>query len=165
MVEVLVTSLVFSIIAMAVSAIFVQTLSLQRRASAAQKIQNNAIFVLESMSREIRVSVISNQESANCSLNTLTISHPDKGTIVYRLNNGVIEKSQGGGAYVSISGTDVRFSRFNFCVTGSLQNDNKTPRVAILTTVENSSGREVLEVNLQTTVSSRDETLEFSFPD
>ncbi len=163
-VEVLVTSLVFSIISMAISSIFVQTLSLQRRASAAQKIQDNALFVLESMSREIRVSVVADQESANCSLNTLSITHPDKGVIVYRLNNGVIEKSQGGGAYVAISGTDVRFARFNFCVIGSLQNDNRTPRVAILTTVENTTGREIMEVNLQTTVSSRDEAIEFSFP-
>lgn len=163
-VEVLVTSLIFSIIAMAVSAIFVETLSLQRRASASQKIQDNAIFVIENMSRDIRVSVVANQESPNCTANTLTINHPVKGDMVFRVNNGAIEKSQGGGAFIAISGSDVRFSRFNFCITGSLSNDNKTPRVAILTTVENVSGREVLEVNLQTTVSSRDEAIEFSFP-
>ena len=163
-VEVLVTSVIFSIIAMAVSAIFVETLSLQRRAAASQKIQENALFVLESMSRDIRVSVVTNQESPNCSAVTLTISHPTKGDIVFRVNNGVVEKNQAGGGYIAISGSDVKFSRFNFCITGSLSNDNKTPRVAILTTVENVYGREVLEVNLQTTVSSRDEAIEFSFP-
>lgn len=163
-VEVLVTSLIFSIIAMTVSSIFVQTLSLQRRASAAQRIQENALFVLESMSREVRVSVIANQDSPDCSRNTLTISHPIRGDIVYRMNNGAIEKSQGGGAFVAISGSDVRFSRFNFCVTGSLEDDDKTPKVAILTSVENVSGRETLVVNLQTTVSSRDQVSEFSFP-
>ena len=163
-VEVLVTSLIFSIIAMAVTGIFVQTLSLQRRASASQKIQDNAIFVLENMSRDIRVSVVANQESPNCTANTLAIIHPVKGDVVFRLNNGVIEKSQTGGPFVAISGSDVRFARFNFCITGSLQNDNKTPRVAVLTTIENVSGRELLEVNLQTTVSSRDEINEFSFP-
>mgnify|MGYP001584451403 CR=1 FL=1 len=160
-VEVLVTSLIFSIIAMAVSAIFVETLSLQRRASASQKIQDNAMLVLESMSRDIRVSLIVNQESPGCTASTLTINHPVKGGVVFRMSNGAIEKSQGGGTFVAISGSDVRFSRFNFCVTGSLPNDNKTPRVAVLTTVENVSGREVLEVNLQTTVSSRDVINEF----
>ena len=163
-VEVLITSLIFSIIAMAISAIFVETLSLQRRASASQKIQDNAIFVLESMSRDIRVSVIANQESPSCTTNTLTIIHPVKGDVIFRVNNGAIEKSQAGGPFVAISGSDVRFSRFNFCITGSLQNDNKTPRVAIITTVENVSGREVFEVHLQTTVSSRDEAIEFQFP-
>ena len=163
-IEVLVTSLIFSVIAITVSSIFVQTLSLQRRASAAQKIQDNAMFVLESISREIRVSVIDDQESTNCSLDTLTVTHPDKGAVVYRLNNGVIEKSQGGGGFVPISGTDVSFLRFSFCVIGSLSNDNKTPRVTILTTVQNVSGKETLEVNLQTTVSSRDSAIEFQSP-
>jgi len=49
-------------------------------------------------------------------------------------------------------------------VTGSLDNDDRTPRIAILATVENVLGPEVLEVNLQTTVSSRDSVIEFSFP-
>jgi prepilin-type N-terminal cleavage/methylation domain-containing protein len=163
-VEVLVTSLIFSVIAMAVSGVFVQTLALQRRASAAQTIQDNALFVLESMSREIRVSVVTNQESPDCSAATLTITHPTKGDIIFRMNNGAIEKSQAGGPYIAISGSDVRFARFNFCITGSLLNDNETPRVAVLTTVENAVGKETLEVNLQTTVSSRDEINEFSFP-
>lgn len=163
-VEVLVTSVIFSIIAMAVSGIFVQTLSLQRRASASQKIQDNAIFVLESMSRDIRVSVVANQESPGCTANTITILHPAKGAMIFRINNSVIEKSQAGGPFVAISGSDVRFTRFNFCVTGSTSTDNKTPRVAILTTIENVSGREVLEVNLQTTVSSRDVAAEFQNP-
>lgn len=163
-VEVLVTSVIFSIIAMGVSSVFVQTLGLQRRGAAAQKIQDNASFVLESMSRDIRVSATINQESPNCTATTLTITHPVKGTVIYRLNGGVIEKSEGGGSYVAISGSDVDFTRFNFCVVGSLQNDNKTPRIAILSTVQNKSGREILKVNLQTTVSSRDEIGEFSFP-
>lgn len=161
-IEVLVTSLIFSIIAMSVTSIFAETLSLQRRASASQKIQDNALFVLESMSRDIRVSAITNQESPSCTATTLTINHPLKGAMVFRLTNGAIEKSQAGGTYVAISGSDVRFARFNFCITGSLPNDNKTPRIAILTTLENVSGREIFEVNLQTTVSSRDEVAEFS---
>ena len=162
-VEVLVTSFIFSIIAMSVSAVFVQALALQRRASASQKIQDNAVFVLENMSREIRVSVITDQESPACALSTLSVVHPDKGTIVYRMTGGAIEKSQGGGPFVALSGSDVRFTRFNFCVTGSLAGDDKTPKVSILTTIENVSGQ-VLEVNMQTTVSSRDAVFEFSFP-
>ena len=116
------------------------------------------------MSRDIRVSVVANQESPGCTANTLTVNHPVKGDVVFRLNNNAIEKSQAGGPYVSMSGSDIRFARFNFCITGSLPNDNKTPRVSILTTVENVSGREVLKVNLQTTISSRDEAFEFQNP-
>ena len=155
-VEVLVTSLIFSIIAITISAIFVQIINLQRRGISIQKIQTNSLFVLEMMSRDIRVSKIANQESPNCSLTTITITHPSKDVIVYRATNGFIEKSESGGAFVAISGSDVNFSRMNFCVTGSGTNDNQTPRVAIITTAENKTGKEILKINFQTTVSSRD---------
>lgn len=163
-VEVLVTSLIFSIIAMSVSAIFVQLVGLQRRALATQKIQDNALFVLEMMSRDIRVSKIANQDSPNCDMATVTLTHPSKGTLIYRVNNGSVEKSENGGSYFAISTPNVSFSRMNFCVKGSLINDNQTPRVAILTTVENRTGREIIKINLQTSVSSRDVLDEFSYP-
>ncbi len=163
-VEVLVTSLIFSMIGISVSTIFVQIVSLQRRALAIQKIQDNSLFALEMMSRDIRVSKIVNQESPNCSLTTLTITHPSKGTIIYRANNGSVEKSENGGAFLAVSTPSVNFSRMNFCVKGSAVNDNQTPRVAILTTVENRTGKEIIKINLQTSVSSRDVLDEFSFP-
>ncbi|OGM99015.1 MAG: hypothetical protein A2915_03600 [Candidatus Yanofskybacteria bacterium RIFCSPLOWO2_01_FULL_41_34] len=163
-VEVLITSLIFSIIGMSVSAIFVQIVSLQRRTLATQKIQDNSLFVLEVMSRDIRVSRIANQESPNCDLTTLTITHPSKGAVVYRVNNGSVEKNENGGAFLAVSTPSVNFARMNFCVKGSLANDKQTPRVAILTTVENRTGKEIIQINLQTSVSSRDVIDEFSYP-
>ncbi|MBI2062172.1 MAG: prepilin-type N-terminal cleavage/methylation domain-containing protein [Candidatus Yanofskybacteria bacterium] len=163
-VEVLVSSLVFSIIAMSISAIFVQIIGLQRRTLANQKIQNDSLFVLEMMSRDIRVSRIASQESPNCDLTTLTITHPTKNTIIYRVTNGYVEKSENGGSFLTISSQDVNFTRMNFCVKGSGINDNQTPRVAILTTVENRTGQEILKINLQTSVSSRDVLDEFQYP-
>lgn len=162
-VEVLVTSVVFSIIALTVSAIFVQALNLQRRGAASQKIQNNALLVLESMSRDIRVSSISDQESPSCTATTITLDHPVKGIVAYRLNNGVVEKNESGSGYVPISGTNVNFSRLNYCIVGSLQDDNKTPKVTIISTIESIGGREVIKINIQTTVSSRDTINEFQF--
>lgn len=163
-VEVLVSSLIFSIIAMSVSAIFVQLIGLQRRVLANQKIQNDSLFVIEMMSRDIRVSRIADQESPNCDLAILTITHPSKGTVIYRVSNGYIEKSENGGSFITISNQNINFSRMNFCVKGSGVNDNQTPRVAILTTVENRTGREILKINLQTSVSSRDVLDEFQYP-
>ncbi len=163
-VEVLVSSLIFSIIAISVSGIFVQIIGLERRGFAAQKIQNNALFILEMMSRDIRVSRIANQEAPNCDLATITMTHPSKGAVIYRVTSGTVEKSENGGAYAAISTSDVNFTRMNFCVVGSGVNDRQTPRVAILTSVQNRTGKEILQINLQTTVSSRDVSDEFQFP-
>ncbi len=102
-VEVLVTSLIFSIIAMTVSAIFIQIINIERRGFAVQKIQDNALLVLEEMSRDMRVSRIPDQESPNCTATTITLIHPLKGSLVYQSSNGIIQRSVNGESYIDIS--------------------------------------------------------------
>ncbi|MBX4189989.1 prepilin-type N-terminal cleavage/methylation domain-containing protein [Candidatus Parcubacteria bacterium] len=161
-VEVLISSLIFSIITISVSSIFVQVLSGQRRAFAVQKIQENGLFVMELMSREIRVSKIVNQDSTNCTATTLTLIHPVNGTVVYNFTGVTLQRSVNG-ANANISSQDVQFTRFNFCVTGSLPTDLKQPRVTILSTIENitTNPNNKFSINLETTVSSRDVQSEF----
>ena len=163
-VEVLVTSLIFSIIAMTVSAIFIQIINIERRGLAVQKIQDNALLVLEEMSRDTRVSIISNQESPNCTATSITLIHPTKGTVIYRVNSGVVQRSVNGGSYVDISGSNVNFTRMNFCILGSLANDNQSPRISVVTSIQNRTGKEIMQINLQTTTTSRNFVDEFSFP-
>lgn len=160
-VEVLVTSLIFSMIAIAVSAIFIQIINLERRSFAVQKIQDNALLVTEEMSRDIRVSRISNQNSANCSATTITLIHPLKGTLIYQMNNGIIQINENGGGFVDISSSNVNFTRMNFCILGSLANDNQSPRVTIVTSIQNRTGKEILQIDLQTTITSRSVLDEF----
>ena len=160
-VEVLVTSLIFSIVAITVSAIFIQIINLERRGFAVQKIQDNALLVMEEMSRDIRVSRISNQDSANCSAATITLVHPLKGTVVYQTNNGTIQRNVNCGSFVDVSGSNVNFTRMSFCILGSLANDNQSPRVTIVTSVQNRTGKEILQIDLQTTVTSRSVLDEF----
>ncbi len=163
-VEVLVTSLIFSIMALSISAIFIQIVSLQRRAMAIQKIQDNSLLSLEEMSRDIRVSRITNQESPNCTATSVTLIHPLKGTVIYRVAGGIIQSNVNGGSYIDISASDVNFTRMNFCISGSLVNDKKSPRVTIVTSVQNRTGKDIAQIDLQTTITSRNFIDEFSFP-
>ncbi len=160
-VEVLVTSLIFSMVAITVSAIFIQIINLERRGFAVQKIQDNSLLVMEEMSRDVRVSRISNQDSANCSATTITLIHPIKGTVIYQMTNGTIQRNVNGGGFVDVSGSNVNFTRMNFCILGSLANDNQSPRVAIVTSVQNRTGKEILQIDLQTTITSRSVLDEF----
>lgn len=163
-VEVLVTSLIFSIIAMSISAIFIQIINLERRAFAVQKIQDNALLVFEEISRDMRVSRISNQESPNCTATSITLIHPIKGTVIYQASSGTVQRSVNGGSYIDVSSSNVNFTKMNFCILGSLSNDNQSPRVSIVTSIQNRTGKDILQINLQTTVTSRDFTDEFSYP-
>ena len=160
LVEVLVTSFIFSVIALTVSGLFIQTLAVERRTFASQKIQENGLYIMELMSREIRVSKIENQDSLNCSATTLTITHPVNGTVTYALVNGTLQRTAGS-VTTNISSSTVSFSRLNFCIMGSGQTDGTQARVTILASIQNKTGREILTTTLQTTVSSRNVETEF----
>lgn len=161
-IEVLVATFLFSIITIEVSAIFVQVVNLERRGFAIQKIQENALFALELMAREIRVSQITTVDN-NCTASSLDIVHPVNGNVSYVLNNGVIQRIADG-VTTNLTSSDVVFVRLNFCVKGAPSNDNQTPRVAILTSIQNKTGKEIFQFDLQTTVSSRDVRSEFQNP-
>ncbi len=160
LVEVIISAFVFSIIAIVVSGLFVQILALERRAFASQKIQENGLFIMELMSREIRVSQIQNQDSLNCTATSLSIIHPVNGPVVYSLNNGVLQRTAEG-VVTDLSSSTVAFSRLNFCVMGSGPADAQQARVAILASIQNKTGREILTTSFETTVSSRDVQTEF----
>ena len=155
LIEVMVTSFVFSIIVLTVSGLFLQIIGNERRAFAAQKIQDNGLFILELMSREIRVSSVTNQDSVDCSLTTLNVVHPINAAVTYSLNNGVLQRTAGG-VITDLSTSDIIFSRLNFCVMGSSPTDNEQVRVAILASIQNRLGINKLTFNLETAVSSRD---------
>ena len=161
LVEMLVSTLIFSIIVIAITAIFVQILDNEQRAFAAEKVQENGLYIMELMSREIRVSQIQNQDAADCSITALTVDHPVNGTITYSLSSGNLERTVGGVTTI-LNSSDVTFSRLNFCVTGSAPTDKQQVRVAILASIESNStiAKQQQVFNLETTVTSRNVTSE-----
>jgi len=159
-IEVLVSTFVFSLIAILISGLFIQILAIQRRAFALQKIQENALFVTELLSREIRVSKIENQDSLNCTATTLNIIHPINGPVTYSLVNGALQRTAGG-ATSDLNSSTITFSQLNFCITGSGIGDGQQARVAIIAAIQNKTGKEILTANIQTTITSRDVQNEF----
>lgn len=153
-VEVVVTTLIFSIIVIIVATNFVDLLSLQRRGLAAQTIQEEALFAIESISREVRVSQIQGPDDLSCNSANLTITHPINGPTVYSVSSGIISKTVGGSTF-PITSSKVKFSRLNFCTSGS-GIDNRQPRVTIVASVQTASGLDGLRFDIQTTISSRD---------
>lgn len=162
LVELLVAASVFTFVMIGVSQLFAQAMDLQRRASGYQKIQENALFVLESIAREVRVSEI--QGASGCS-STLTIEHPTNGTVEYSLEADVTGKigtitrsstANGGGAQL-ITSADVSVAKLQFCISGA-EIDNEQARVTIPVTFQAVSGKAVgrVAVSLQTTIVSRD---------
>jgi len=155
-IEALATIFVFSILALLVAGIFAQTVRLQRRAGAAERVQEDAIFVLESMAKRIRVSEIHDQDSPDCSRTTLDLDHPVSGNIRYYLSNGEVRKTEGGRTE-SLSSSKVEFTQLAFCVTGSIFGDNLPTRVTIVASLRYRSTETMyrLPIYLQTTITTR----------
>ena len=158
-VEAITIIFVFSIVALIVSGLLVQAMNVERRAFSAQAIQENVLAVLEIMAKEIRVSTISDQNN-NCTtdpiLSALNIAHPIEGAVTYGLNNGVVERINGGITH-TLSSDDVIFNSLRFCISGSTTpSDNRSARVTVLLSISNKKGRETLTTNVHTTITSRD---------
>lgn len=153
-VELIVTTFVFSLISIIVATNFVDVLDLQRRGFAAQLIQEETLFAFETMAREIRVSQIQSPDDLNCNTASLTIDHPVNGPTVYSVINGVVNKTVGGNTF-PITSSKVNLTRLSFCINGS-GIDNKQPRVTIIVSVRSAAEINNLQFDVQTTVSSRD---------
>jgi len=165
LIELLVAASIFAFVVTAVSGLFLQALDMQRRASGIQKIQENALYVLESITREARVSIVTSGDSSCTPVdpqttNKLVIQHPVNGTVIYEysrpLSTGIITRNG-----EQITSTDVDITAFAFCVSDSGA-DGKQTRVTIPMTLQTTAGRSVNSVSLQTTIVSRDLSVDFS---
>jgi prepilin-type N-terminal cleavage/methylation domain-containing protein len=152
-VELLITTFVFSIMSVIVATNFVDILKLQRRGFDAHIIQEEILFATEMMAREIRVSQVQSPDDLNCNTTSLSINHPVNGPIIYSVSGGIINKTVSGNTF-PITSSKVNFSRFNFCIMGS-GIDDEQPRISIIASVRPRNG-ENIQFDMQTSVSSRD---------
>ncbi len=156
LIEVLVAFLIFSIILTIFSSVFLSSSQLQKRAFNIQQAEENANYILESMTKEIRVSRISGPDT-NCPSSpatSLSMTHPVNGNIIYSLNGTTVQRTVNG-TVTAISSNTVDFTRLQFCVSGTQIGDQKQPRVTILAGVKSKKTQQQASVDIQTTVSQR----------
>lgn len=155
--EMLVALLLFSIIIIIGSAAFMRGMELNRRGASVQRIQENALFVLETIAREIRYSILhgaNDYDCVNSFASTLTINHPVNGTVSYWVANNIIQRSVGGETG-ALSSNDVSFEKFAFCIMGSGSNKKQT-RITIIARVRDAlGGLNSPAFDLQTTIALR----------
>lgn len=161
LVETMIATTIFSFVAIGVMSIFGQMLIIQRGGSMAQRVEENVQYVLERMAREIRISTIAPDQDADCAVtigDSLNIGYPtDTGsiTVVYSVTpEGVVQRTAEG-TIESISSSDVVFTQFGFCISGS-GDDGQQARVAIVAGVKDVrdvAGEKIF--HLQTTVTPR----------
>ncbi|MBI2454430.1 MAG: prepilin-type N-terminal cleavage/methylation domain-containing protein [Parcubacteria group bacterium] len=153
LVELIVAIAVFATVVTVVSSIFVSSVGSQRKNVNNQDVLDNARYVLETMGRSIRQSVI---VTGNGTGSTLTVNHPTKGVTTYVLDNSQVKESVGGNT-VALSSSNVSVQGLTFIVQGNGSTDNIQPKVTISISLKNAQGAASTEsiANLQTTVTPR----------
>ena len=156
--ESVVTISVFAVLVSIVGSVFISSLTLQRRATNIQQVQENSSFLLESITKSIRVSTITTPDTgANCitpSAN-LTIIHPVDGTVVYSLANGTDLQMTVNGVPTIINSNTIQFASLRFCVSGQASGDQLQPRVTLIASIRSTNSTQPATINIQTTTSQR----------
>ena len=158
LIELIVGVFIFSVLIVLAGGSFVPSLELQRRALNIKRVEENGRFVLELMTRELRVANPINTANNSCpgaGGTSLSFTHPVNGNIEYFLSGNSVHRRVNGLDSV-ISNPDVEVSRLIFCVSGNSMGDDRQPRVSIvlgLKAVGLTNQADALDV--QTTVSQR----------
>lgn len=150
LIELLVALAIFSIAVVTVTDIFLIGLGGGKKIFGQQNIQESGRFIMESMSKEMRMSKINTV--AGGPYTTVSITNAAGQTLSYTIDNTA----------KTISRAGARLNPAEVEVTGRFYvqraNDDAQPRVTIILILRNKTDkeRERSEISLQTTISSRD---------
>lgn len=150
LIDLMVSLLIFGIVVSATTSIFIRGIRAQRRVLALQLVQENARYVIELMTKEIRMSHIED-DSAQDSLHiTAYKSAEGSEDVVYALSNGRILRNG-----IPITSQKVNVDKLKFYIT-NLNNPPAITTIAMVIKTEGEGIEQQAEINLQTTISARD---------
>jgi len=148
LIELLVGIAIFSLVITAAVGLLTSAIRSQRKSLAIQNVQENARYLMNSISKEIRMGDF---EAVDGESLTFSIEHPVLGDLTYGFNGTqILENNE------PINSDEVRVEG-RFFVDGETDDDNEQPRVTIIMKVKTVGNKteEQAEINLQTTIFQR----------
>ncbi|MBI4919735.1 type II secretion system protein [Candidatus Azambacteria bacterium] len=151
LIELIVAVGIFGLIVSMVFGVFVFAAVSQRRIIALRNVEDNLRFAVESMSKEMRTG-----KNFDAAAGSISFTNAKSQAVIYRLNNGIIEKSSDGGAsYSAITGSETIIDYLNFYLMGQAAGDGLQPRITITAGATSQVGNQSANLKIQTTVSER----------
>jgi len=162
LIELLVAMSIFLIAITAAVQIFMSGMSGAQRIFGRQDALDSARYILESMSKEIRMSEIVTADNNNSPILDIKNKKLSPEEIRYSFTGNNITRcagsgcATGGGTTYILNPNEVQVTGGKFIIS-RLGSPSPQPRVTIVFTIKNVTGKatEQVQVNLQTTVSSR----------
>lgn len=151
MVELIISTGLFVILISIASTSFIQALRTQRIVTNLSASMNDIAFVMEQISREVRVGF-----SINGGGGSMDFINPDGDRIHYKfIGSGIgrcVNSCTSDGSYKLLTSPDVEIDSLEFILQGASSGDGEPPRVTIIASI---IAENKIRINLQTTVSSR----------
>lgn len=149
LIEMLTAMSIFVLVSGLLLGLFFSSLNLQRRAFSSRDLQDNAKFILDLMSKEIRT-------GADFSLLGTELRFTnDRGVSVrYGLSGAAIQRWNGV-SYETLTSTTANVNRLDFLLFGQGANDGQ-PRVTIILKINPTANLPAPSLETQTTISSRE---------
>ena len=147
LIELLISTSLFIILISLASGTFVNMLRIQRVSMSLSRSMNDISFVLEQMSREIRVGFGFGASTEN----VLRFTNSEGNSVSYKLVGDGIERCESGNCKI-LTAPDVKMDRLKFDLQGQNAGDSEAPRITIRLSVV---GEKDIRINLQATTSSR----------
>jgi len=145
-IELMVSMSMFLVLIGVATGTFLETLRTQKIITELSAANNNATQAVEQIGREIRTGYSFEQSTTPDILKFVNYKNE---IVTYKLDNNSIVKSNDGNTWNAITAPEVKVKRFNvYVVTGA----NTMSRVTIVMSI---AGPKNIDVNLQTTISTR----------
>lgn len=171
LIEMIVSVGIFSVVMLVGITALLSVIDLNKKNQSLKVAVNNINLAMENMSRDIRtgtdyhcgttgdITLPLDCSSGEDLMAFEGVSGDDStfaDQIVYRLNNGNIQRSSNGGEdFLNITASDINITNLMFYVQGAEFGDGLQPRVVIIVSGSAGSGGAAFDFNLQTTVSQR----------
>lgn len=152
LIELLVALAVFSLVIIAMSTTAVSMIKSQRRGFAIQKNQETARYLLESVSKEIRMSTV--LSSSGNGVNSLHITNAKGEDVYYRFNSQKLQRRVDGSAWQDLNPTDLEIDG-DFYIRRSTSQPVRAAVTLVMEIAGHGLAEEETKINLQSTLSSR----------
>jgi len=172
LIELLVSMTIFSVVMISAISLFSAGIKNQRKALALQTLSDNASYVMEYMSRTIRMAkkdLKGNYIKQGCNFepwdgeeNYIKFLNYDKEEQEFKLDldNGQIKEKRGSAPFTALTSDDLKVNKLAFRVSGGCQTDGLQPKVTIVMEIQTKEAEPQI-LNLQTTISQRDLDIEY----
>lgn len=152
MIELMVALAIFSLIAIGMMSVAISTIKSQRRAFSIQIIEESSRYILESIIKEIRMSVINTNSGSN--LTSLNVTNIDNDIIEYQFYASGLRKRVNGGVWQDMTSDEIELTG-NFYVRKSVTPNNALVTISMRIRTKNTKLVDQADVNIQNTIASR----------